>query len=223
MKKTFAIILAFLLIFAHAAPADETGNPALGDWYADLNGIPVSLSLNPDGTYVFSALGEVSGGVWAPSDGFVVLDGDGESPLNVVSDTFMVHRELGLFFTREPVRVYSPAIVVPASGADWFAGYWKSLYVETAGTTVLAEAIGDDTDLYIEGEAVALGGGRFGDIWWNFTFENGTLSAQLDGGETLPVSLQMDGMLRLEITSGGKSETLFFAAALTHQDIIGRA
>ena len=223
MKKLLVVLLAFLLFLAAVALADENGNPALGDWYADLNGIPVSLSLNPDGTYVYSALGEVSVGVWEPSDGFVVLDGDGQSPLNVVSDTFMVYRELGLFFTREPIRVYTPAGDIPAGGPDWFNGYWKSLYAEAAGEPVLAETVGDDTDLYIEGSSVALGGKRFGDIWWNFTFSEGRLSAELEGGEQVTVSIQKDGLLRLDIVNDGALTTLWLHAALTYQEIIGRA
>ncbi|MBO7358600.1 MAG: hypothetical protein J6U72_02115 [Clostridia bacterium] len=213
MKKILAILLAFLLLLASAAFAQaESENPAAGNWYADLNGIPVSLSLDPDGTYIFSVLGEAQTGAWTMSESFLLLDGDGFSPINVVSDTFMVQGDLGLFYTREPAVVYKPAGVMPASGPDWFSGYWKSLYVERAGTTALAEALGDTTDIYIEGESVALGGERFGDIWWNFTFADGTLSAELTGGEKLIISLQTDGRLRLEINKGEDRETLWLAA-----------
>ncbi len=213
MKRLSAMLLACLLLFASAALAEtENKNPAAGNWYADLNGIPVSLSLDPDGTYVFSVLGEAQTGAWTMSENYLLLDADGLSPINVVSDTFMVQGDMGLFFNREPAVVYKPAGVMPAAGPDWFSGYWKSLYVERAGTTAPAEALGDSTDIYIEGESVALGGERFGDIWWNFTFSDGTLSAELEGGEKLVFSLQTDGRLRLEINEDGNRETLWLAA-----------
>ena len=51
MKKWLAFLLAFLLIAAPAAltEAVEQADSAAGDWFTSVEGVPVTLSLAPDG------------------------------------------------------------------------------------------------------------------------------------------------------------------------------
>ena len=55
MRKLFAYLLAFLVLLFSAALAEaEPANPAAGDWYASIEGVPVTLSLAPDGGYTLA-------------------------------------------------------------------------------------------------------------------------------------------------------------------------
>ena len=106
MKKliclALALMLAVCLILALGEEAGEYVEPSpLGDWYADLGGLTLKLTLNEDGAYFFSALGKVSEpDAWTLEDGFLYLDGAEDTILSFSGET--LHDENGeLFFTRE--------------------------------------------------------------------------------------------------------------------------
>ena len=201
MKRIFAIFLAFLLLLSSAALAEaEPVNPAAvaeGAWYADLDGVPVTLTLSPDGSYTLAlpaAIGESMTGEWTLDDGFVRL-GDG-SALNLVNESLLIWTEDGLFFSREPAAYYAPAEVLADAILELYAGYWKCAFVDAGDAIVPAAAMDETTDLYIENATVALGGPRFGDIFWTFDFADGVLSADVNG-QSVSLALQQDGFLRL--------------------------
>ena len=102
MKKTCALLLAFLLLclpLSARAEGDQTPPPpppepeyeplpaeylplserALGDWYAELSGLAIQLTLAEDGAYALLVPGsEPLAGVWAEEDGRLILDGEAE-------------------------------------------------------------------------------------------------------------------------------------------------
>ena len=106
----------------------------------------------------------------------------------------------------------------PAGNADLlsdakegsFNGYWKAQYVAVGDGTILAEALGEDAKLYIDGLKAALGGQRFGNVIRDFTLENGTLTLT-EGDMTLTLALQSDGFLRLTI-AGNDPVTIYLMA-----------
>ncbi len=125
MKKLLMILLAALLLLCLPisvwAEGDQTPPPpppepeyeplpaeylplaqrALGDWYAELSGLAIQLTLGEDGAYTLLIPGsEPLAGVWAEKDGQLILDGDEESPLLVLDDVLRFDA-LGLLFTRE--------------------------------------------------------------------------------------------------------------------------
>lgn len=215
MKKLFVLFLVFMLLLAPAAPAEggpePPANSAEGDWYADLNGIPLRLSLNADGTYALalpSVLGESPAGRWEMDDIFVRLD-DGPA-LALVSADLLIWKENDLLFAREAPRLYVPADLLPDAVPGLFAGYWTCRYVDVDGFALPADALDERTDLYIEDARVALGGPRFGDVFWTFSFTDGVLSADLDG-RAVALALQQDGLMRLTCADDGT--TLYLAPA----------
>ena len=222
MKKLFAILLALLVLLPSAALA-EAEDPAIdpaGDWYASVEGVPVTLALNPDGGYTFALPAGLSApqtGSWVLDDGFVRLD-DG-SALNLVGDNLLIWTARALSFTRAPAAVYAPANLLPDATPDLYAGYWRCAWVDLGDAIVPAEAMKEATDLYIEPAAdpsaeatVALGGPRFGDIFWTFGFAGGAFSADVNS-QPVALALQQDGCLRLTL-AGDNPAALYLQLVL---------
>ena len=58
MKKCTSIILILiLLLLCFPAGAEETASDATGDWYGNLDGVPLKMTLGADGTYAVSIPG----------------------------------------------------------------------------------------------------------------------------------------------------------------------
>lgn len=212
MKRMMLLLLTLLLV-STALAESGTAQPAPlaeGDWYALLNGVPLRLSLNGDGTYeraLPAAFGEPASGSWTREGDLIRLD-DG-SALSLYAGGVLVWAKGGVTFTREAQTAYAPAGALQAGEAALLSGYWKSAWADAGGAVVPSEALGDDTDLYIEGTTVALGGRRFGDIFWNFAFENGELIATLDDGASVALALQRDGFLCLTL-DGPEGKTVLY-------------
>ena len=187
--------------------------PVTGDWYADSDGLSLRLCLSADGTYDFIAPGAVSSGSWVLEDSSVILDGAAEYPLEWAGDDALIQESTGLLFSREAPETYLPEDPVPDADLSWFAGYWSSLWADLDGTAVPAWTVGDSTDLFIRDTLVALGGKRFGDIFWNFSFENGQLSASLEDGRLVTISFQRDSLLRLTVSGPEGKDILYLAPA----------
>ena len=221
MKKNLAILLVFLFLLAPAAlaeadPVESAPDPA-GDWYASVDGVPVTLSLGPDGGYSLvlpAVLGQPQAGTWVLDDGFVRLD-DG-SALNLVNEGLLVWSENGLFFTRDAPALYAPADLLADAPLELCAGYWRCAFVDLGDAVVPAEAVDENTDLYIEDVRVALGGPRFGDIFWTFEFTNGALTADVNG-QPVALALQQDGCLRLTIEDAGEMKTLYLQHVIAEE------
>ena len=214
MSRILAMLLALLLLLAPAMAAAEPDNPAAGEWYSGLNGVPLTLSLNPDGGYALAlpaVFGEPTTGTWALKDGFVRLS-DG-SVLNLVNESLLVWTENGLFFFREPTAAYTPADLMLDATLEDYAGYWACAWIDLGDAVVSADAVDETTDLYIENATVALGGPRFGDIFWTFDFADGVLSADVNGQPTA-LALQLDCFLRLTL-----SETTLYLQPVVMEEV----
>ena len=219
MKKWLTFLLAFLLIAAPAALAEaaEQPDPAAGDWFTSVEGVPVTLSLTPDGGYTLvlpAALGAPQAGTWVLDDGFVRLD-DG-SALNLVNEELLIWTANDLIFTREDPALYVPADLMPDAILELYAGYWRCAYIDIGDAIVPADVLDETTDLYIENATAALGGPRFGDIFWTFDFADGVLSADVNG-QAVTLALQQDGCLRLTL-SGEVPTTLYLLPILTDEE-----
>ena len=81
--------------------------------------------------------------------------------------------------------------------------------------TVITNAHVVSPGVDIENATVALGGPRFGDIFWTFAFEGGALAADVNG-QSVALALQQDGFLRLTI-AGDAPATLYLQPVLTEE------
>ena len=75
MKKAMALIAACILALAALSVSAEE-SPVTGDWYTDMGGMPVQLTLAGDGSYTLAVPGGDSvTGTWVLDDGYIYMDG----------------------------------------------------------------------------------------------------------------------------------------------------
>ena len=194
-------------------PLEESLPPAelrvLGDWYAESRSLLLQLTIREDGGFCFTVPGsgtESAEGTWTVEGNCLYLGSTETEPLLVLDDA-LLWSSAGLRFTREIPETYTPSEEFFAVSPGDLDGLWKCRFIGVSGLLLEAEALGEDTLLYIEGENVALGG-VFGDIPLVFAFEDGAMVARLDEGETkavLTLRLQMDGVLRLSLETDGEA------------------
>ena len=171
---------------------------SIGDWYADVAGMTVTLTLSEDGTYALSvAGGEAMTGKWEEKDGVLVMDGDEENPLLPTGGVIRMD-SLKLFFTRELPEVFQPGAPIADVKEGSFDGYWKSCYTAVGEGTIRSEAIGEDTEIYVEGMKLATNGSLLPLAQYDCTIENGVLTFASEQGQ---VTLQLleGGFLRLSL------------------------
>ncbi len=236
MKKLLLILLAALLLLTAACgtqedaaakpssaeqtppppPEEATYEPlpeeykplsqrVQGEWYADMAGLTVTLTLAEDGSYTLTAPGgEPQSGAWEAKDGQLILDGDEENPVLPLGEALRMD---DLLFTRTRPTVYEPAEVYADAAEGSFDGYWVSHFTAVGDGTILSSAIGEDTELYIEGTRLAANGSLLGLEEYNCTLENGVMTFTTDQG-TVRLELLRDGFLRL--TLAGDTPTVLY-------------
>ena len=200
MKRLLVLLLALSLLLIPVLSLAE-GAPEYsftGDWYGDLQGLVLKLTLNGDGTYsavLVAQPDQSTEGTWVFADGFLYLDGSETPTINVLGDDVISWISFDVFLRREVPETYVPAEIMADAQAEWMAGCWKAQYMEANGAMLLSEAAGDNTVIYIEGTHVVTTGKFFGDGVLEMTWADGALSCAAEGG-TLTLQLQQDGFLR---------------------------
>ena len=179
-----------------------------GQWYGTIHGLTVCLDLEADDAYTitYPALTrEPATGKWILSDGFIYMD-DEETPSISALGEVLSWTAPNVFLTREEPEEYAPADAMANAENEYYNGYWVSAYVKVDGAYVYASSLEDDTDIYIDGTHVALGGSFFGDVIEEFKFENGALvltEGEGDAAMTITLQLLEDSMLSMELIGGG--------------------
>ena len=242
MKKTLMIILALLLALTPLALAEDEAPeeydfPELtqsdlpvvmtlpGEWYADLQGLAIKLTLSGDGAYTleFPGTGKGSNGAWEIKDGMLYLKGN-DAPLMPL-DEALIWSAVNLVFSREQPVTYTPAEVYADAQAETFNGFWRAHFtqvggarntskrpavrsVQAGGSVILSSAVGDDTALYLENGKAALAGTLFGRQIAEFSFADGALTAKVDGAK-VTLQLQQDGFMRLTYEKGSEAKVIY--------------
>lgn len=232
MKKWIAFLIALMMMLSAAAFAEdvptENGTapeedmvakdtaeeePVAGEWFTVLQGTVFCLALHEDGSFTAgfqSTPEETQEGTWTETDGKIVLDGSANQTFTRM-DNALEWDATGFLLYKDAPETYVPAEPAADTSAENYAGYWKCSRVSVGGTVVYADALGDHTDLYIEGTKGILGGDIFGDTPVDLTFENGALSFRSENLSLL-LQLQTDGVLRLSLDSDTPLEFYFVPA-----------
>ena len=209
MKKSIALILACTLALA-VLPAFAEEEPSVaGDWYTQVDGVPYQLTLDAGGAYTFTdPRTEPKTGAWEFRDGYIYLDGSAEPSLYTLEDVLCLG-DRGVLFTREKPAGYTPEEPAEDVPLEMFAGYWQSAFADLNGEALPAAALGDATDLYIEGHSAILGGPVLGDKQVKLAFENGALTCEVDGLSVL-IQYQADEYLRLTVTGKDAAPRIWY-------------
>ena len=180
-----------------------------GEWYCSHDGVPVCLELKEDGVYTLTIAGKESEGTWEYADGNIVFDGDEEAYMPVIKGERIMWAEAGEIFKREEVKAWEPAPVAEENvEMAYFDGYWVSQYVEYEGQRLPSNVIGDNSELYIDGGRVAMGGSLFGDLICDFTYEDAALSYENSAARVV-LQLLEDYSLRCTVT-GEDAELIIY-------------
>ena len=208
MKKTLALILACALAMAILPVfADEAA--VTGDWYADLGGMPVLLTLAEGGAYTLALPGSEVTGTWVLDDGYIYIDGSKAPDMATLGEDKLIMSDGMTIFTRDKVEGYAPADPKADADALAFAGYWQAAYVDVNGTPIPAAVLDDETDLYVEGVHAILGGPIFGDTIVEMAFVDGALTSENEGVK-VQLQYQQDGLLRLTVTGTDTAPQIFY-------------
>ena len=109
MKKLFTIFFVLSLLLFPAMILAENDPPApeaalTGDWYGEVQGMVLQLTLNGDGTYtaILPAREDAKAtGAWALRDGFLYLDGNDVPSVNVLGEDVLKWIDFDTFLRRE--------------------------------------------------------------------------------------------------------------------------
>ncbi|MBQ6602262.1 MAG: hypothetical protein IJH99_02515 [Eubacterium sp.] len=195
-----------------------------GDWYGTVQDVVICFTLSADGTFVLSVPGlaeETVEGSWNFENGQLLLNGDVNQEVLVMED-YLYWPELDINMLREKPETYIPGEVQTDVSEEDFTGYWVSLYADLEGYIIPAHLIEDDTDIYLEGKWVALGGSLFGDIAREFECKDGALVYENgQGEESVKIVLQFlnDGMLKLNASMDGRDIILYLTPQVSASDM----
>ena len=182
-----------------------------GEWYAGYEGLALTLTLTEDGSYTLHFPGQDDqAGAWALTDGEIILDEQEANALLPVDDT-LLWESADLLFTREMPETYVPGEDDTGAEVGDFDGYWRSHFVAVGDGTMLASALGENTDVFVEGAHVALGGPLFGDVFVDMELRNGSLCYETES-LSVTLTLQRDGFLRLTV-NGEEPITIYLLPA----------
>lgn len=112
-----------------AQPVGAEGEPYFGTWKADMYGIEVTLTMNPDGTCALEMMGEAESAVWAVVDGKANIMGD---ELYIDGDGNLVYASQGMVFTKAGGAAPAPAPALD-EGLEAYVGTWHMCYMAVGG------------------------------------------------------------------------------------------
>ena len=166
MKKTLSVLLALILILLPTLILAENDSHApeaalTGDWFGEVQGMVLQLTLNEDGTYQATLPAREDAkatGAWALRDGFLYLDGNDVPSVNVLGEDVLKWIDFDTFLRREAPLLYTPAEPLADIPQEIYSGTWKALYVGVDGAMLMANTLGEPSGAYIEGTSVALAG-----------------------------------------------------------------
>lgn len=178
MKKRFAVLLSAALSVS-AAFTVMAAEDMSGEWYANVYGVPVTMTLNEGGEYTLVM--EVEGaeddepetGTWEFDGKALILDKGGEGEMSMEYDGELLSAEsdgMELVFGRDPeaAKGFVPAELVADAKIEDFAGYWKGTQVSFYGMPAPLEMMDmEKLDLEIKDNLVTIdvAGGDFLGEW----------------------------------------------------------
>ena len=164
MKKlvSLALILILTLTLLCAGAFAEADDHS-GDWYADLYGFTLRLTLNPDGSYTIDIEGEdPDSGTWEMAGTDVLLDKGTSDEMMLVYDAGSdslyadIDGEDLLFFREPPVDFEMAAPRAGIVTLEDMGGNWTTKMLCMLGTHMTPEQVGLSLDLSIDSNSAAL-------------------------------------------------------------------
>jgi hypothetical protein len=141
MKRLTSLVLALLLALTMMVGAFAETADVTGEWYGELLGIQVTLTINADGTYKMDITGmDSEEGVWEKNeDGNLVMDKgtEGEGLVTVTETGLSTEQDgMKIDFTREAPAEDEELTISTETTEEELQGKWQATSVIMNGMSV---------------------------------------------------------------------------------------
>ncbi|MBR5289080.1 MAG: hypothetical protein IKU34_10920 [Clostridia bacterium] len=156
MKKilTAIVTLTLLATLAVGAYAEDV----TGDWYAEVYGMVMKMTVNADNTYVLEAGGDSAPGTWELDGTNLIVDKGTETESVFTYDAAAQVLDMAgeMTFTRTAMEAWAPAAVRTEAALADFEGIWTAMNVDCFGALLPVDAAGVYMDALITGNNVSV-------------------------------------------------------------------
>ena len=156
MKKilTAIVTLMMLAVLACGAVAEDV----TGEWYAEVYGMVMKMTVNADNTYVLEAAGDSAPGTWELDGANLIVDKGTETESLFTYDAAAQTLDMAgeMLFTRTAIEAWAPAAVRAEAALADFEGIWTAQRVDAFGAVLPVNDAGVFMDAGIVGENTSL-------------------------------------------------------------------
>lgn len=156
MKKilTAFVTLMMLAVLACGAAAEDV----TGEWYAEVYGMVMKMTVNADNTYVLEAAGDAAPGTWEMDGTNLIVDKgtETESVFTYDAAAQVLYMAGEMTFTRTAIEAWAPAAVRAEAALADFEGVWSATNVDAFGALLPVDDAGVYMDAGIAGANVSL-------------------------------------------------------------------
>ena len=156
MKKilTAFVTLMMLAVLACGAVAEDV----TGEWYAEVYGMVMKMTVNADNTYVLEAAGDSAPGTWELDGTNLIVDKGTETESVFAYDAAAQTLDMAgeMLFTRTAIEAWAPAAVRAEAALADFEGIWTAQRVDAFGAVLPVNDAGVFMDAGIAGANVSL-------------------------------------------------------------------
>lgn len=155
MKKILTVMMVMLLaLLACGAVAEDV----TGEWYAEVYGMVMKMTVNADNTYVLEAAGEAVPGTWEMDGANMIVDKGTETESVFAYDAAAQTLDMAgeMLFTRNAIEAWTPAAVRAEAALADFEGIWTAQRVDCFGALLPVDDAGVYMDAGIAGANVSL-------------------------------------------------------------------
>ena len=156
MKKILTAIVALMMLAVLACGA--VAEDVTGEWYAEVYGMVMKMTVNADNTYVLEAGGDAAPGTWELDGTNLIVDKGTETESLFVYDSAAQTLDMAgeMLFTRTAVEAWVPAAVRAEAVLADFEGIWTAQRVDAFGAVLPVNDAGVFMDAGIAGANVSL-------------------------------------------------------------------
>ena len=156
MKKILTAIVALMMLAVLACGA--AAEDVTGEWYAEVYGMVMKMTVNADNTYVLEAAGDVAPGTWELDGTNLIVDKgtetEGVFAYDAAAQTLDMAGEM--LFTRAAIEAWTPAAVRAEAALADFEGIWTAQRVDAFGAVLPVDDAGVYMDAGVVGTNVSL-------------------------------------------------------------------
>lgn len=156
MKKILTVMMAMMLLALLACGA--VAEDVTGEWYAEVYGMVMKMTVNADNTYVLEAAGDSVPGTWEMDGTNLIVDKGTETESVFAYDAAAQTLDMAgeMTFTRAAIEAWAPAAVRAEAVLADFEGIWTAQRVDAFGAVLPVDDAGVYMDAGIAGANVSL-------------------------------------------------------------------